>query len=189
MSYRNREIETKLVTHCSDLSLVNQVLEEMFGATKERMLFGSSLDLYWEIRDEKAHADFLRVRERDGSVQITVKGKDRDTNLNRMEREFLTTDNLDTVTGVFTSVFGNPTGRVGKTYYVYWLDKHTTVCCYRVTDPVIFDKVIIEVESTSKDRVLTLTTQVLETLGRKDIYGEQVPWSLYERFVLGGSNA
>ena len=185
MGYRNREIESKLIVSNPEIGLdrVNQILNDVFGGEKERMLFGSSLDIYWPLGQEVA-ADFLRVRERDRSVQVTVKGKDRDTNLNRMEREFLTTDSLATVIGVFTAALGKPTGCVGKTYYVYFLGKVDTVCCYTITEPVGFDRVIVEVEAHSQNRMLQLEAKVLEEFSRRDIQIERAPGSLYEMFVL-----
>lgn len=179
MSYRNREIESKLITFTSDLNLVNSVLAQEFAADKTKMLFGSSTDIYWPIRDESVTADFLRVRERDGCVQVTVKGKDRGNNLNRMEREYVTTDSLETVVGVHRASLGEPTGTVAKTYYVYWLNKTDTVCCYVVTEPK-YANVIIEVEASSHAKMVELEERV-----RRAMKGnvEPAPGSLFEMFV------
>lgn len=178
-----------MITSSTDLAAVNSILESLFGATKEKLLFGTSTDYYWSIDNPDVQADFLRVRERDGSVQITVKGKDRGTNINRMEREYSTTDPLGTVLGVTTAAFGPALGRVGKCYYVYWLDRQTTVCCYQITEPPVSDTeskgrgIIIEVESTNQNRVLELETKVVEEFNRRDIHIERAPGSLYEMFI------
>lgn len=184
MSYRNREIESKLITDTDDLTGINRILAEEFGGDKKKMIFGSSTDIYWTVQDPRATADFLRVRERDGCVQVTVKGKDKGNNLNRMEREYITTDPLETVVGVHTAQLGKPAGIVSKTYYVYWLNKTDTVCCYVITEPRR-SCVFIEVEASSTDKMLDLETRVYAAMqGQVHVVEGRAPGSLYEMFIL-----
>lgn len=185
MSYRNREIESKLVVHDRSLTEVNDVLNELYGSRKTRLLFGSSIDTYWAINNPDVDADFIRMRERDGIRQITVKGKDKGTNLDRLEVDVDSTSEVSKITKLLTSAFGKPSGKVGKTYYVYWLSnsEHTTVCCYSV-DLHDYAHTIVEVETTSREKLLELETEVTQAFSRKDILIERAPGSLFEMFIL-----
>lgn len=150
------------------------------------MLFGSSVDTYWTIDNPDVDADFIRMRERDGIRQITVKGKDKGTNLDRLEVDVDSTSEVSKITKLLSSAFGKPTGRLGKTYYVYWLGKtdHTTVCCYSMTE-VDYPHVFIEVETTSMDKMLELEFQVMHAFQDRDIHIERAPGSLFDMFILG----
>lgn len=160
----------------------NDALAVEFEHDKQKVLFGSSADTYWPIRDPNVQADFLRVRERDGCVQVTVKGKDRGSNLNRMEKEYVTTDSLETVIGVHTAALGKPAGIVAKSYYVYWLNATDTVCCYVLTEPE-YDHVIVEVEARSLTALIKLEARVKQAFVNADMVMEAVGWSLFERFI------
>lgn len=183
MSYRGREIESKFEVRGLFLWQVNAILEIVVGEDKRKMLFGSSADTYW-ILPETVDADFIRMRERDGCVQVTVKAKDRGSNRNRMEKEFSTTDNIEIVEGVLTAAHGEPSGILKKTYYVYWVTDYDTVCCYSIQDRG-YEHIIIEAESTRDDRLLALEARITKVFERRDAVIEKVPWSLYERFICG----
>lgn len=186
MSYRNREIESKLIVYDRTLTQVNEVLNELYGEDKTRLLFGSSVDTYWIIKDQDVDADFIRMRERDGIRQITVKGKDKGTNLDRLEVDVDSTSEVSKITKLITSAFGRSVGRIGKTYYVYWLgsSEHTTVCCYSV-DVVDYPHTIVEVETTNRDHMLELEAQVIGAFRSRGMIIERAPGSLYEMFILG----
>ncbi len=185
IGYANRELESKLEIFGKSLEEVNALLHNLFEEDSHKSLFGSSIDTYWTVHNSEAEADFIRMRERDGIRQITVKGKDRDSNLDRMEIDIDSTSDVSTITKLLTAVHGKPSGKVNKTYYVYWLGtgKHTTVCCYEVTDPI--GGVYIEVETTSSDKMLALEAKVLDTFRRQDIRIERASGSLYEMYILG----
>lgn len=158
----------------------------MLADEKSKLLFGSSTDTYWTISNPDVDADFIRMRERDGIRQITVKGKDKGTNLDRLEVDVDSTSDVSKITKLLTSAFGRPAGRVGKTYYVYWLgqSEYTTICCYSV-DGHDYPHTIVEVETTSRDKMLELEAKVIEAFRRKDMVIERAPGSLYEMFILG----
>lgn len=188
MSYRNREIESKLIVYDQPLGVVNDVLASLYGQEKTKLLFGSSTDTYWSITDPEVDADFIRMRERDGIRQITVKGKDKGTNLDRLEVDVDSTSEVSKISKLLSSAHGKPAGRIGKTYYVYWLGKseHTTVCCYSVQPDICeYPHTIVEVETTSRDYMLELETQVIEAFRIKEMKIERAPGSLYEMFILG----
>lgn len=186
MSYRNREIESKLIVYDQPLGVVNDVLASLYGLEKTKLLFGSSIDTYWTITDPDVDADFIRMRERDGIRQITVKGKDKGTNLDRLEVDVDSTSDVSKISKLLSSAFGKPAGRIGKTYYVYWLGRseHTTVCCYSLSE-VDYTHTVVEVETTSRDYMLELETQVIEAFRAKEMKIERAPGSLYEMFILG----
>lgn len=188
MSYRNREIESKLLVHDTSLTQVNDVLATLFGEEKSRLLFGSSIDTYWTISDPDVDADFIRMRERDGIRQITVKGKDRGTNLDRLEVDVDSTSDVGKIARLLTAAHGRPAGRIGKTYYVYWLNgesEHTTVCAYSVDVEDGYPHTVVEVETTSRDKMLALEAKVVEEFNRKGYSIARAPGSLYEMFILG----
>lgn len=192
MSYRNREIESKLVVYDRSLSEVDQVLASLYGEGKTRLLFGSSVDTYWRIDNPDVEADFIRMRERDGIRQITVKGKDRGTNLDRLEVDVDSTSEVSKITRLLTAAFGKPAGKIGKTYYVYWpsTSEHTTVCCYSLSE-VDYPHIIVEVETTSRDKMLEMEAEVVSAFGEKGMRIERAPGSLFELFIHPGliSNA
>lgn len=191
MSYRNREIESKWLVHGLTLSEVRDILVEHLGHRITKSIFGSSVDTYWTVEDESVEADFIRMRERDGIRQITVKGRDRGSNLNRLEVDVDSTSEPAKISRLLTAAFGRSAGKVGKTYHVYWLEgesEHTTICCYSVDgmDPD-YKPIVIEVETTSESNLMTLETQVLGELYRREIRVERAPGSLYEMFILNST--
>jgi hypothetical protein len=182
MSYRNREKESKLLTDTCDLGTVNRLLSELLGENKTKLLFGSSTDIYWTLAYPDAEADFLRVRERDGCVEVTVKGKDRGTNLDRMEMEYRTTNSLQEVINVHQAALGPPAGTVSKMYYVYWVNKTDTICCY-VLMGQDYRNVVVEVEAGTMDRMLALEDKVTAYLVSGGIQVSRAPGSLFEMFI------
>lgn len=188
MSYRNREIESKLLVYNTSLDQVNKILADLFGDRKSRLLFGSSVDTYWTIADQSVDADFIRMRERDGIRQITVKGRDRGTNLDRLEIDVDSTSDVGKITRLLTAAHGPSAGRIGKTYYVYWLtgeSEHTTICCYSVDVEGGYPHTVVEVETTSTEKMLGLEAQVVAEFRRREYTIERAPGSLYEMFILG----
>ena len=184
MSYRNREIETKLVVLDRSLQEVNEVLRGLYEGTATRSIFGSSTDTYWIIQEDHVRADFIRMRERDGIRQITVKGKDRGTNLNRLEIDIDSTSSVASITALLTAAHGPAAGTIGKTYYVYWPEKseHTTICCYSVQGHD-YPHTIVEVETISQDHMLELETEVVAALRDKGMSVDRAPGSLFEMFI------
>lgn len=187
MGYKGREIESKLLVFNRTLDEVNTILYKLLGDDVEKQLFGSSTDTYWQISNPDVAADFIRMRERDGIRQITTKGRDRGTNLDRLEIDVDSTSSVNDITKLLTSAHGRPAGQVGKTYYVYWLDRHTTVCCYSVIEPAgsVYPNIVVEVETVSMDKLLELETKVCTEFNRQDIRIERAPGSLYEMFITG----
>lgn len=189
MGFRGREIEIKLIVR-TNLDNVNRILQGAFRNDISRTLFGSSIDTYWSLPEEGPQkGQFIRMRERDGIRQITVKGKDRGSNINRIEIDVDSTSDVQTITKLLTAAHGKPAGRVGKTYYVHWLEgesEHTNVCCYSI-QPIdgVYQDTIIEVETINEDKLLALEAKVIEAFRRRDIHIERASGSLYEMFILG----
>lgn len=191
MSYRNREIESKLILQSVTLQATNAILNELYGESKSKLLFGSSIDTYWTIpAGMGGKADFIRARERDGIVELTTKGKDRNTNLNRMEIDVKCVSSIDTVHAFVKSLVGEYQGTVSKTYYVYWLNKNDTVCCYTVQfedGRPDYQHVIIEVEASHTAAMLALEATVLDKFRSLGYTIDRAPGSLYEMFILNNT--
>jgi adenylate cyclase class IV len=184
MSYRDREIETKLVVNGITLDAVADILRGLFHSVTTRMVYGSSMDTYWALTGDQK-ADFIRMRRLDnGITQITVKGQDRGNALNRMEIDVDTTTDAGKVQKLLTAAHGKATGNIKKTYYVYWLglDEHTTISCYRVDQPE-YPGVIIEAEATNETRMLELEFKILEHFAVIGIKCERAPGSLFNMFI------
>lgn len=130
------------------------------------------------------------MRERDGIRQITVKGKDKGTNLDRLEVDVDSTSDVAKITKLLTSAFGKSSGKVGKTYYVYWTghSEHTTICCYSVNFPDKtqlegYPHIIVEVETISMDKMLELEARVITAFQETGMKIERAPGSLFDMFV------
>ena len=188
MGHRSREIESKLVVKSNiDLNMANVLLDELFGTDKDKLLFGSSADTYWTVSDPGVSADFARMRERDGIRQLTVKGKDKGNNLDRIEIDIDCTSEPRDIIKFFTALLGKSVGKVGKTYYVYWITKseHDTVCCYTVrSGEADHPNVFIEVEATTTEKMLDMEKRVIDKFVEKGYAIERAPGSLYEMFVI-----
>ena len=182
MSYKNREIEIKLEVVGLSLSEVNKQLSELYSKQKTRMVFGKSSDTYWHLPSE-AGADFARMRElEDGRTQMTVKAQDKGNAIDRLEIDVDTFTAPSRVAKLMRGMLGKPAAKIEKQYYVYWIDDndHTTISCYTVNSNE--DKVYIEVESTSKNHVLTLEAQVLDKISDKATI-KRAEGSLYQMYV------
>lgn len=161
------------------------VLKLQHDYTKlHKVVSGTSTDVYWSIQNPDVPADFIRLRDMDdGSLQITVKGKDRGTNENRLEIDVDTDSSLPKVLKLLQSSFGTQSGEVTKDYVVFWPteNKHLTISCYKIHGD---DRVFIEVESSSVDSLRYWEEQTIDTLKESYMNMEKAPGSLYEMFIL-----
>lgn len=181
MSFRNREIESKLLVENLSLAETNEILRSIFPDFT-RSVFGTSEDIYWTINGQEAQ--FIRLRRRDDGVQeITVKARDRGTNLDRLEVDILSNSSPDKVVRLLTAAFGQPHPPVKKTYWVYWVgeSQHDTVCCYQVGS-----EVYIELETTSKSKLLVTESKVVGEFSRRVLSVRRAEGSLYEMYVKPG---
>lgn len=187
MGFRHREIEVKLLVMNMDLETVNRHLKSLFSTEITRTIFGSSVDTYWSL-GEDVKGQFIRMRERDGIRQITVKGKDRGSNINRIEIDVDSTSDVSTINKLLNAAHGKAAGRIGKTYYVHWLEgesEHTNVCCYCVEPEFmrVYPHIVIEVESTTESKMLEIEAKVSSHFSRQGYVIERAPGSLYEMFI------
>lgn len=181
MALNNREIESKLLVEDLTLDEVNDKLADLLSKKKKRVLFGSSLDTYWQLPDS-AIGDFVRVRERDGIRQITVKARDKCTTLNRLEIDLDSTSDVSTIHAFMMAAVGPKLGTIEKSYYVYWVGKHDTICCYTVkANGSDYHKVVLEIEASTMKKMLSLEKIVKKAFKDNDI--QRAPGSLYEMFL------
>lgn len=155
-----------------------------------RMMYGQSSDTYWKISDSKSKADFLRIRMRDRDIEMTIKGKDKGTNTDRLEIDLLCTGSYKDTHKFASALYGESIGSITKNYYVFFLNFTDTISCYELTQPE-YGKIFVEVEASSKNKMLELEAQVREAFVREGLRIEQAPGSLYEMFLVnehGGSN-
>lgn len=185
MSYRGREKEVKLITSSEDLDQVTSLLEDLFSQEIDSRNLGLSADKFWRA-PEDSRVDFVRTRDMTVATQVTVKGRDKqDGGVDRIEIEFLSTTPAKEIHSFFNSLLGKSVGELTKNYRVFILEnEQTTLSIYIVnnTEPAL-DKVIVEVEARSLERVLELEIAVQMGL---DIHGIQVmraPGSLFEMFI------
>lgn len=204
IGHRNREIELKLLIPGMTYSDVCSALDSAFESESPIIRVGSSLDTYWSVQDRairgsahdgtgeadflaerqrgpeprKVEAQFLRVRERDGIRQITVKGKDRGDNVNRIEVDIDSTSETHKIHRLVRCVLGKPAGIIAKTYRVWELEsEYDTVCAYEVTTPK-YGNVIVEVEARTEERMRQLEQQV-----KRVLVAVPAPGSLYEMLI------
>lgn len=188
MGHANREIETKLLIKGLTIDQVKQQLTNFLADQEPVIRFGSSIDTYWTLKDPDVKGDFLRVRERDGIRQITVKSKDRPEagNLNRIEVDVDSTSSTHQIHRLIRLAHGKPAGVIQKTYWVWELEsEYDTVCCYQVTEPA-FGPIVVEIEARSEERRDALVKQVKRTLweAKGPLPGIcEAPGSLYEMFI------
>lgn len=188
MSYRGREIESKLIVQSKSLSRISSLLETLFESQIVNRTIGISTDRFWKA-PEGALADFVRLRDMGVASQVTVKGRDKEDTLNRLELEFLSHSNPKDLARVFTALLGKSLGELGKEYHVYILEnEHTTVSVYTVQTEPAFEQVIVEVEARTMERMLELEAKVLAELNRKEILVERAPGSLFEMFITRSVN-
>lgn len=182
MSYKGREIEVKLRIQGVYLGTIAELLRLELPVSKS--VYDSSTDTYWHLRDPGVRGDFIRMRELGTTVQVTVKGKDKGNNTDRIEVELETFSSKAVVRGLLTAAHGRPAGKITKTYHVFWLvgeSEHTNVSCYAIEGDE--QDVYIEIESTGIDTVLELEAKVRTLLDREDIQVERAQGSLYELYI------
>lgn len=181
MGFRGREIESKLIIPDIHFQGLCMTLDELLADQQPIVRYGSSVDTYWPVHDGRVDADFLRVRERDGIRQITVKGKDKGHNLNRIEIDIDSTSETHKIHRLVRCLLGKPAGVIAKTYQVWELDsEYDTVCAYQVTTPR-FQPMIVEVEARTEERMLELEALVREKFKGYGIV--RSPGSLFELFI------
>lgn len=182
MGYQNREIEIKLLCHGESLRNIRDILGALSGGVLPRS--GVSLDYYWTTPPNGVSlVDFARIRTGvDRVYQITVKGKDQGTNLDRIEVDIESTSPLGTLHRFLEVQYGRPAGVVEKIYDEYWMKDHEVLSCYRVTLPP-FSPVVVEIETTNHSRLLQLEAQVLARFAEEGIVCERAPGSLYEMLL------
>lgn len=197
MGYKSREIETKWIVRGADLSFICNELDRLLRTISPIRKWGSSVDTYYKIEKPErtpdfnptgARADFARVRERDGIRQLTVKGKDRGTNDDRLEIDLDCTSPTPTILKFFTAILGKSLGTVKKDYYV-WVaasSDHDTVSAYTVEkNDFLKDSVILEFEARTAEGVAHLEQLVLDSIRQNaTITIERAPGSLYEMCIL-----
>lgn len=203
MSYRSREKEIKLIVGGKGLTLdsLNKfLLSSGLFSCKKRMVYGHSTDTYWMLshlkRAKGARADFIRMRIReDNSIIITAKGKDKGNNTNRMEKEVYAissesgVSNESSIYGLLSSIHGDHTGKITKTYYVYWLEssEHTNISIYTASSGKNkYPHIFLEIESESMKKVLSMEKEINKLLESGDIWVKRAPGSLSEIFFTKG---
>lgn len=150
----------------------------------EQVRFGTSRDVYWRTPSE-GKAQFLRVRERDGIRQITVKGRDRPEagNTDRLEVDIDSTSETFRIHRLVSAALGKPAGVIEKTYHVLELESEwDTVCVYEVTCPVQ-GGTYIEVEAKTAERMLELEQKVVKGLSQRGVCAIRAPGSLFEMMI------
>lgn len=176
---KTREIETKYLIRGSTLESVNALMAHFCSSKKTRLIYGFSRDTYWHT---SLPGTFVRMRERDGIRQLTVKVEDKGSSEDRLEIDLDCTSQKELISQFNTSLFGTSAGVVEKKYYVYWLEE-TTVCCYQCTvDGVEKSEIIIEVEGKTLEEVTDWTKKIVEFF-RIGIEIEKAPGSLYTMYL------
>jgi hypothetical protein len=176
---REKEVKLRVVTQAG-LVQVAGYLQTLLGDEVEETRMGTSRDTYWPA-PPGARADFFRVRERDGIRQVTVKGRDRGDNADRMEVDLDCTSPTFRIHKLARALLGKPAGTIDKTYWVFELEsEHDTVCVYE-TRGVLF----VECEAKSGERVDELVGLVSRGLKRAGLAVELAAGSLYEMYIQG----
>ena len=179
MGHRMREIESKLLVG-GTYEFVCAGLDALLSDQQPIIRIGTSVDTYWSIDNPDVEGQFLRVRERDGIRQVTVKGKDRGDNLNRIEVDIDSTSEVHKIHRLIRCTLGKPAGTVAKQYRVWELEsEYDTVCAYVVSRPANDLGVIVEVEARSEERMLELERMVCQQL----THAVRAPGSLFEMLV------
>ncbi len=156
---RTREIEQKLIVKGSSLEDVN-VLMRHFCSKSTKSVYGYSKDTYWHTQIYKT---FVRMRERDGIRQLTVKSEDRGDSLNRLEIDLDCTSPTSLISEFNKALFGRQAGVVEKKYYVYWLGEGLTICCYQCTvDGELKPEIVIEVEGETEEEVAAYSDKLIQ---------------------------
>lgn len=180
---KTREIESKLIISGSSLEHVNSLMAHFCNSSKTRSLYGYSKDTYWHTQIYKT---FIRMRERDGIRQLTVKTEDKGNHFNRLEIDLDCTSNKELIAAFNVALFGRPAGVVEKKYYVYWLGEDNTICCYQCTiDGELKPEIVVEVEGKEEEEVKILTEDLTQFYGiGLDI--KKASGSLYSMYLKKG---
>lgn len=183
MSHHNREIEIKLEVQAG-LGEIAELLRRELNVS--RSVFDTSTDTYWNLSSD-VRGDFIRMRELSkGITQVTVKGKDKGSNLNRIEVELETRTARSTVKNLIMAAHGKSAGQISKAYHVFWLDgedEHTNVSCYEILGLVPTGITYIEIESTNEIKVLEITAKVQQHLTDCSYHVKEASGSLYEMMI------
>jgi adenylate cyclase class IV len=186
MGFRHREIELKFILKGLSLNEVQNHFDLMLKDLGPIRRHGSSADTYWTNPSTMFDAQFARVRERDGIRQLTVKGKDKGSNLNRIEIDLDCTSDTRSVHKFFRALLGKPSGVVTKSYFVWELEsEYDTVTAYTVDDHKrLENSVVIEVEAKTEAAVNDLSQKVLDYFAQLgDNTVERAPGSLFEMLI------
>ena len=183
MAARNREIESKWYTP-RPMDEVRAMLEDTLGSARDRVVADASTDLYWALTEGRQAAQFVRLRSRAEGCILTIKGKDRGSNTNRIEIDVPVAAPLSQAQAFAEGIWGDVTGTVTKKYWVYWLkgkDEHTNISLYAVKGhPGTF----IEVEASTQKVLADLEEQFLGDLIEDGLTLTQEHRSIYELFIL-----
>lgn len=182
MSRNNREIEVKLQLTGLSLEEVNAKVNHLLGPTVRKKLHGRSTDRYWPLIGQEGRG-FVRSRMMDRDLNcLTVKVKDRDTNLNRKEIDIYTTDPYSKLVQFCRSLAGKEEGTVEKEYYVYWPTSENlpNYSVYQITGDA--ETVYIEIEAENEEE-LAHHEAILRRVFPRDL--QVAPGSLYDIYVRG----
>lgn len=183
---RNREIESKWLVKDTTLEVVRKELEEILGDTVVKSVLGTSTDTYW-IPGPDAEAQFVRLRERDDDVrQITVKARDKDSNINRLEVDVNAISEKTTIKRLLNALFSKAAGTVTKQYRVYWStpDHRTNVSAYTVLEDVgPYPHTFIECETISIEKLTEMDEQIIPALQARGFKVDRASGSLFELFI------
>lgn len=180
-SKNNREIEVKLQIEGLSLEEVNAEVHHLLGPAVKRKLHGKSTDMYWPLHGSNG-LGFVRTRKFDDELNcLTVKVKDKGTNLNRKEVDIYTTDSHSKLVQFCRSLAGSPQGSIEKEYYVYWPTSETlpNVSVYKVTGDD--SRVFVEIEAESVSELGEWITRVNEIFGYE---AHEASGSLYDMYIL-----
>lgn len=180
-----REIEVKMIDESG------RNLEQLGGLVKDFMTrvyknFDSyervSPDYYWNNQYSQ-RCDFVRVRSMgDGMGQITMKHKDTDTNVDRVEIDLPHLTELNVALEFFERTFDKKPVKVTKKYFTYVADD-VALCAYQIVGD---SKVIFEVECKDEKTVNAIIgwfNNYLYMMGEPNDL-KIVDSSIYEMFVL-----
>ena len=196
MGYKNREIELKLLAanpgKVNNRRFFNDLNSDLsaylVGAGKVALeIHGSSYDVYWNPPKGSKKADFIRLRQKEGSSgggTITVKHSDHGKILNRVEID-CEVEGYDQALLLLTQIHGEPSGFVEKEYFVYFLkgfkgEEKPNVSIYQIITEGKRQKVYVEVEGRTEKYVQDIASNIAKHL---DVKLTQVKQSLFEMYV------
>lgn len=142
-----------------------------------------TIDNYWEVPGK---ADFLRLRhswgyngdlEKQSLKEITIKKKDRGSNLDRLEINGKI-GAVKVFRQLLEAALGHPRGSISKLEHVFWTPDHAVISLCRIKK-----QWYLEVEAQDLGTV-SLWCEAIKTMTRIGFVLE--PRSLYEIYVGGG---